>query len=64
MSSLLRCAGAGLLGLELLSGMKCWWLPLPLGGSELAQIGIVFGSAFIACEILDLALSRKRRRHR
>jgi len=62
MSSVLRVAGAGLVGLELLSGIKFGWLTFPLGGSELAQLGIVFGCAFIACELLDSMFVGKRRR--
>lgn len=36
---------------------------LPLGGSELAQLGVVFGTAFIINEIADCARPL-RRRHR
>lgn len=65
MSSIFRMAGVGLVALGLLNGFQFGWLRFPLGGSELAQIGLVLGLAFIVYETLDVLVGGgRRRRHR
>jgi len=65
MSSIFRMAGVGLVALGLLNGIQFGWLRFPLGGSELSQIGLVLGFAFIVYETLDVSLGRRgRRRHK
>jgi hypothetical protein len=44
-------AGASLIALEICEAIFPSWTFLPIGGEHIAQIGVVFGTAFVLNEL-------------